>query len=458
MADTKFHHRIPFVGRAFLQRNEARLQRDKTLQELARVGAARDEARRERDEALALRRDRRVNGSEEMRAVQTAEETRLTEEAQEETRTFEQESYRNLEFLNAPGGIAVGEPIDDAEIIRRLLHAYKSDRSADVTATALWEFIYNTRQAPLDEILLGDDLTAIENLLRRPGDSSLFYGFDNLVIDRVRRLKQLDKAQADAYLAKHTKRQYDKLLHCAEIIGALPYENPEDGGFKYRPISPDSLLEAIDQRLGVKLRFPNPFPDEFGLMSTRGIIGVRAVHAIYQAWRVRELVRDIPNPRVVEIGGGLGRTAFYSWQLGAKDYTIADLPFTAVSQGYFLMRTLGRENVILHGESGAPGSWIKLLPPSAFFEGTDKIDLVVNVDSMTEFDRQTADRYWCQIKRRSTKFLSINHEANQFTIKEIAEANKVNVVGSQRYPYPLRKGYVEELFTFGEKSELNHID
>jgi hypothetical protein len=231
-------------------------------------------------------------------------------------------------------------------------------------------------------------------------------------------------------------------------MGALRCENPESGVQKYASIPLDSLLEAIDQRLGVRLRFPNPFPDEFGLRSARGVIGVRAVHAIYQAWRIRELLRGIPNPRVVEIGGGLGRTAFYSLLLGVEDYTIIDLPFTAVAQGYFLMRTLGSENVSLHRESEAPGSKIKLLQPSAFFEGADTVDLVVNVDSMTEVDRETADRYWRQIKRRSTKFLSINQEGNPFTVREIAEADNVGVASSQRYPYALRKGYVEELFLF----------
>jgi hypothetical protein len=462
MAGSKFHHRIPIIGRSFLQRNEARLQRDEALRELARLGAEKDEARRERDEArqerdkarrardeaVAPGRGQRVDNSEETRTSQTAAKAQLAEEAEEETRTFQEESYRNLEFLSAPAGVAAGESIDDAEIIRRVVRAYKSDRLLGSKPTAIWEFIYNTRQAPLHEILSGEHLTAIENLLRRPGDSNLFYGFDNLFIDRVRRLKQLDKAQADAYLAKHAKRQLDKLLHCAEIMGALRCENPESGAHKYGSIPLESLLEAIDQRLGVKLRFPNPFPDEFGLMSARGVIGVRAVHAIYQAWRIRELVRGIPNPRVVEIGGGLGRTAFYSLLLGVQDYTIIDLPFTAVAQGYFLMRTLGSESVILHGESGAPGSKIKLLQPSGFFEGADTVDLVVNVDSMTELDRETADRYWRQIKRRSAKFLSINHESNPFTIKEIAEADAVGVAGSQRYPYALRKGYVEELFTF----------
>ena len=181
-------------------------------------------------------------------------------------------------------------------------------------------------------------------------------------------------------------------------------------------------------------------------MSARGVIGVRAVHAIYQAWRIRELLRGIPNPRVVEIGGGLGRTAFYFLLLGVEDYTIIDLPLTAVAQGYFLMQTLGSENVSLHGESEAPEFKVKLLQPSAFFEDADAVDLVVNVDSMTEVDRETADRYWRQIKRRSTKFLSINHEGNPFTVKEIAEADNVGVASSQRYPYALRKGYVEELF------------
>ena len=132
MENSRFYHRIPIVGRPFLQRNEARLQRDETLLELARVGAERDAARRELDKALALRGDRRVSGSDEMRVVQTAEKTQLAEEVEEEIRTFQEESYRSLDLLNASGGIAVGELIDDAEIIGRLLRAYKSDRSADL--------------------------------------------------------------------------------------------------------------------------------------------------------------------------------------------------------------------------------------------------------------------------------------------------------------------------------------
>jgi len=72
VADTKFHHRIPIVGRPFLQRNEARLQRDQTQQELARVGAERDEAWRQRDKAW---RERDGALRERDRALQERDET-----------------------------------------------------------------------------------------------------------------------------------------------------------------------------------------------------------------------------------------------------------------------------------------------------------------------------------------------------------------------------------------------
>ena len=172
MAGTKFHHRIPILGRPFLQRNAIRLQRDQALQELARVRVQRDEAWRERDEAVASRQGHRADDSEEARVVQTAEQARLAEEAEEETRTFREESYRNPDFLDAPGGIALGQSIDAGGIIRHVVRAYKSDRLPDSKPTAVWEFIYTSRQAPLHDVLTGDDLSAIENLLRRPGDSS----------------------------------------------------------------------------------------------------------------------------------------------------------------------------------------------------------------------------------------------------------------------------------------------
>jgi hypothetical protein len=174
--------------------------------------------------------------------------------------------------------------------------------------------------------------------------SNLFYGFDGTVIEFVQTIKRhLNEGKTIA------KLPHDHLLRAAEIMGALPYEHIDGGGpdgniVSYGSMPTDEIIDAIDRHLGVSLKFPNPFPDEYGIQTSRGIVSCHVPHAIYHAWRIREFVKSKNNPRVLEIGGGLGRAAYYAWQLGIKDYTIIDLPLTDVSQAYFLMRTLGDDN------------------------------------------------------------------------------------------------------------------
>jgi putative sugar O-methyltransferase len=145
---------------------------------------------------------------------------------------------------------------------------------------------------------------------------------------------------------------------------------------------------------------------------------------------------------VLEIGAGLGRTAYFAQQFGLRDYTIIDLPMTNVAQGYFLGRTLGQETVSLYLED-RPG--VRILPPSAFLEATDRYDLVVNVDSLTEMAPDTARAYCRAIKARAGTFLSINHEHNRFTVGDLCA--ELGMVADSRTPYWLRRGYVDEVFS-----------
>lgn len=155
---------------------------------------------------------------------------------------------------------------------------------------------------------------------------------------------------------------------------------------------------------------PNPFPDEYGVASRRGVISYRVPQAMYQARRISTLLRDIRQPKVLEIGGGLGRTAFYARKLGIHDYTIVDIPVSAMAQGYFLGRTLGAESVALAGE-GDEARRIKIMPPSYFLDSDRQYDLVVNVDSLTEIGRAAADEYWSAIQQRAR--LSIDQSRSQ---------------------------------------------
>jgi hypothetical protein len=72
---------------------------------------------------------------------------------------------------------------------------------------------------------------------------------------------------------------------------------------------------------------------------------------------------------------------------------------------------------------------------------------VLNVDSITEMDFQHAFDYVQKIRRCAARFLSINHEANPFSAKDLLSKCGART-RALRYPYWLRKGYVEEIFSF----------
>ena len=174
----------------------------------------------------------------------------------------------------------------------------------------------------------------------------------------------------------------------AEAIGVERCRNPE---YAEPALLPDvePLLERIDGAIGSPLQFPNLFPGEVGLATPRGVASYRAVQAIFQAWRISELVDGHPGARVLEIGAGLGRTAYYATQFGVSDYTIIDIPISNVAQTAFLGRALGTDAISLFGEDR---SGVRILPPPVFLEGDDRYDLVVNVDSLTELDPVSGDR------------------------------------------------------------------
>src|SRR5262249_32822468 len=141
-----------------------------------------------------------------------------------------------------------------------------------------------------------------------------------------------------------------------------------------------------------------------------------------------------------EIGAGMGRTAYYAHRFGLTDYTIVDLPHMLIGQACFLAATLGEDRVWLMGEPKVDDA-IRLLPPQSL-QPTDCFDVVLNADSMTEMNQQGAERYLSFITSRCSVFISINHEANEFTVHELFGSTP-----HMRHPYPLRPGYLEEIWT-----------
>ena len=69
-------------------------------------------------------------------------------------------------------------------------------------------------------------------------------------------------------------------------------------------------------------------------------------------------------------------------------------------------------------------------------------DVAFNADGLTEISLEAAQKYAAVIRRRCRALISINHEANAFTVRELFGKP------ASRYPYWLREGYVEERYEF----------
>ena len=297
---------------------------------------------------------------------------------------------------------------------------------------------------------MGGDESHLEDLLNNPSQTDLFYGTDSLFRERYEQMKQWS---AETF-AEYSRYLCNGLVRLAEATGAVPLWNPEGCGVQYSgypvgertgSVDIESILTLIDKKIGATIEFPNPFVGEFGVQTSKGIASYRAAPAIYQAWRLRLLSRSYGR-RVLEIGGGLGRTAYYAHRFGLTDYTIVDLPLTGVAQALFLGQTLGPELISLVGEKYYAGQ-VRLAPPAWFLTGNERFDVVLNVDSMTEMAHADALAYAEAIVRRSKTLVSINHEVHAYSVQQLAPLAQLAIM---RFSYWMRKGYAEEIFVIGK--------
>ena len=349
--------------------------------------------------------------------------------------------FHRASSLAASAAITAGVPTQataDSALATRIISAYQRAHAAEL-GESMWKMFFSEYHRPLHQALLEGNPTTIAAILANPADSDLFYGFDILT-----------RTFAGAFRSKGTRLAYarlclDGLVRLAESAAALPMDNPETWRAQ---LATRRDTEGVLNALRVSrppFSIPNPFPNEHGLASSLGVISYRVPQALYQAWRVQQLVEHVSNPSVLEIGAGLGRTAHYAHELGIKDYTIVDIPITATAQAYFLGRTLGAVNVLLDGEAPTDTSKkLRIISPQTFLSEDKQYDLIVNVDSLPEMDIGVASAYWNKIKGSTSTFLSINHEANAFRVHDLisADSRRLNV---HRGLYWMRRGYTEEL-------------
>lgn len=325
-------------------------------------------------------------------------------------------------------------------LITRIKRSYRLalSRSPTPEDSALWSMI-GAKQADIHDALMSDDDQLLLALLSDPQSTNLYYGVDNLAKDVMAIL--IGDTWKDGYA--DLKSQIDDLL---VALGDEDLFNPAGGNsypYKNKPElrSVEEAVRTLDQHFRGKLAFPNPFAGEFGIATSKGVISYRAIQAIYQSL----LARRHAAHTCLEIGGGMGRTAYFGHLLGLN-YTIIDLPMTVVGQALFLASVLGEDAIWLIGDTAPRNNRIALLPPSEL-HSVGQVDVVLNVDSLTEMGEKTATDYLAWISANCETFVSINHEANYFKTAELCQSFYPSSLRS-RCPYWLRTGYVEEVFSF----------
>lgn len=318
-----------------------------------------------------------------------------------------------------------------------------------VSGGPIWESIDKLR-APVHDALMAPDPGELRAIFANPVTSDLNYGFDAMARTLLERMTS-GQARADAEKVQ-VERCRQQVVRLSEALG-LSRWLPSDGEHERRDDTPDmeGLLSAASEEIGFEIQFPNPTPTELGVTTSRGVASFRALQAVYQAHRLAVELHGSPNAKILEIGPGAGRTAFYAKQAGLNNYTTVDLPLGVVAQAWFLGATLGPDAVWMIGDPPTETSGkIRLLPSTLPLPESETFALVLNVDSMTEMDVESAVVYLEYVATHSDIFISINHEANAFTVADLVRKLRPSAE-YRRSPYFMRNGYVEEVLRFSSK-------
>ena len=343
----------------------------------------------------------------------------------------------------------------DEALAERLIDSFShSAERLEARTDSEWSVITEKWHRELISILLSGNQTELAQKLHGIHTSSFLRGMDQ----SDHRLSQIaNNPPVGDDLNLHT---HDLLVRFAEALGCIYMEIP---GYRDKCeniyISPEEVITRIESTLGIDTSPPPVCDKRFGLkVQDKGIYFVRDVYALYMAYRLRDVCGNDSDKRICEIGGGMGRVAYYCWKLGLRNYTLFDLAQVNAVQGYFLGKALGEENVCLYGElEKSIKSGVRIMPSWSFAELSDQFDVILNTDSMPEMGESIVQEYLQSMKRSDPHvFLSINQESR----KPVAPGGPPQAVVSQlveraggfvcmsRYPFWLRDGYVEELYGY----------
>lgn len=179
-----------------------------------------------------------------------------------------------------------------------------------------------------------------------------------------------------------------------------------------------------------------------GVMLNGNVIPIETLRHAYHAVEMRDLLRDVTNSVIVEIGGGLGDQAYQTMKLGEhiSKYILFDIPEVATISSYFLLSAFPEKRIRLYGEGPVSAASsdnydMAVFPHYSISQLPDhSVDLFYNSCSFSEMDSASSREYLSIIERACRKyFLHDNHDI-AFEFKEPDGSVSVNVIGSELIP------------------------
>lgn len=250
----------------------------------------------------------------------------------------------------------------------------------------------------------------------------------------------------------------DHLLGFAESLGVLRERCPEQGEWDTPAItSVPALCQQLQAATGLPLTLPPLFDGFFLLEPQAAPCHVRSLMPAYALHQIRQFFETTqgrrPNQiRLAEIGAGIGYTGYLAAHMNLARYSVFDLPEINLAQGFFLMCSVGPDNVRLLGEAAGPR--IEVLPPWEFEQSiASGFDAVLNIDSLPEIAQDASQQYLQTMAGGAEYFVSINQEAprpdpvagQRESVRRLVERH-TNFSPFQRNRNWLRAGYVDEIF------------
>lgn len=330
-------------------------------------------------------------------------------------RTFQINPLADLSLLER-GMADCPNPIDNryhGAIVERVLAAYKKAKlvQKDVALAykpgGEWDEEIKTRRADYLKILSDNDISGLSDLLknffRNSGIAGLWaYGYYS-EIARASNLKKKDFVNSilQDFLT------WRDLVDNADIysVSAPPVGNP------------------------------------WGYIIQGDLIMPTSFQHHYYASHVLNLLADIKNPVVAEIGGGFGGFAYYLLSSGKPvKYINFDLPEVLLIESYYLLNTFKEKKFLLFGEAKDINISVDIISSNDIilmpnFQlptlASNSIDLSFNSASLSEMDYHTIEEYIAQIVR-TCKLYFLHSNSDRETPKGGGHIE----VPSSKFPIP----------------------